>query len=162
MSTKTCRKQRKSWASRRSRIIIHKKRRWATGRKLQTHRRIASNSNLRPAVGRQPGSPRDKTRREGLACSLLQPVRFQNICSNKASSKHCFQDTPSMCQKRRETSTTVIHHALLKFASGFEIKPVSFWKPGKPLRRAQTQFNLRFSTYKNTCFGNTMLTPQMA
>ena len=77
-ATKTCRKQ-FSKTSRLSRIVLHKKRCIAVGRKLQTIGWIASNSNFKPAADRQPVSPRGRTRREGSACSPSKHVAILKL-----------------------------------------------------------------------------------
>ena len=65
-----------SRTSRLSKLVLHKKLCRADFSKVKSIRRVASNSNLRPAVDRQPGSPREKTRREGSARSPSQPARL--------------------------------------------------------------------------------------
>ena len=58
-----------------------------------------SKTNLRPVVDRQPGSPRNKTRREGSACDPWKPVRIMEPVKQQGVLKIVFWRHPTHMTK---------------------------------------------------------------
>ena len=113
--------------------------------------------NLEPAVDRQPGSPRDETRREGSACApsapceLFEAPEASGACSDWFLStffrlpKNDVGDTMSMRQKIAQKLKSVICIMLVQLRLCSKMPPVSVFEACEPEKTWK-------KTYKKSCF----------